>query len=314
MRRSTLGVVAIALAVVGQSAQAQRGGRKELPEFTKQSLLIVNFTPGRGADMRLARRAADAVRSRLGQLANKREVDVIDGDDIRLRTERAGYSADTTYDLGTVHALGRQLRAAKPRRQCEQWSVARIAGQLVLIRDENLRQPIPDVSAGLDSAAYLFAKHIAATARSSIPNALRNALRDGAATGRSRCARKVWRAIRRGSSPGHAFVWALGRATNAPANEPHRRHGDPRDRSAQPARAGRWRRRARFAAAPSRQGRRHVVQAAALDTSAWTSRSRRLLAAQRRKREARQPFHPFASPTTIPTTSVRVQQKWRVIV
>ena len=61
--------------------QAQRG-KKEPLEFTRQGLLIVNFIPGPGADLRLGRRAADAVRDRVAKLVNKREVEVIDGDDI----------------------------------------------------------------------------------------------------------------------------------------------------------------------------------------------------------------------------------------
>ena len=71
--------------------QAQRG-KKEPLEFTRQGLLIVNFIPGPGADLRLGRRAADAVRDRVAKLVNKREVEVIDGDEIRTQLERAGYN------------------------------------------------------------------------------------------------------------------------------------------------------------------------------------------------------------------------------
>ncbi|HEY7393222.1 MAG TPA: hypothetical protein VH559_00160, partial [Gemmatimonadaceae bacterium] len=50
---------------------AQLGAqRAPAPEFTKQGLLIVNFTPGTGANMKLARQAADAVRSRMERFVN----------------------------------------------------------------------------------------------------------------------------------------------------------------------------------------------------------------------------------------------------
>jgi tetratricopeptide (TPR) repeat protein len=220
-RTDVVAAVLIALVVAAPASEAQRG-KKESAEFTKQGLLIVNFTPGRGSDMRSARRAADAVRSRLGQLANNREVDVIDGDDIRLKAERAGYSADTTFDLGTIHALGRQLRA-------DEYVLAdvtngpsgpHIAGQLVLIRDENLRQPILEASAPkLDSAAHLFAKHIAAARAQLIPERrCENALRDGSGDRAVAAAKEGVASYPQGIIARACLLWAL-RATHAGANE-----------------------------------------------------------------------------------------------
>ena len=222
MRRTdAVAVVLIALVALASTTEAQRG-KKESAEFTKQGLLIVNFTPGRGSDMRLARRAADAVRSRMGQLANKREVDVIDGDDIRLKTERAGYSADTTYDLGTIHALGRQLRADEYilANVTNGPSGPHITGQLVLIRDENLRQPIPEVTAPkIDSAASLFAKHIAAARAQLIPERrCENDLRDGIGDRAVAAAKEGVSSYPQGIIAKTCLVWAL-RATHAPANE-----------------------------------------------------------------------------------------------
>ena len=87
------------------AARAQRPrDKKDTPEFTRQGLLITNFAPHDGADMKLGRKAAEAVRSRVGKLVNKREVDVIDGDDIETRMERSGYNADTAYDIHDVRA------------------------------------------------------------------------------------------------------------------------------------------------------------------------------------------------------------------
>ena len=63
-------------------ASIAHGQRQKNPplEFTRQGLLIMNFSPGAGADLRLARRAGDAVRDRVAKLVNKREVEVIEGD------------------------------------------------------------------------------------------------------------------------------------------------------------------------------------------------------------------------------------------
>src|SRR3569833_1342086 len=92
-------------------AVAQRA-KKEAPEFTKQSLLIVNFEPGPGADVRFARDAADAVRSRAAKLINnKQEVEVIDDRSVSDALWRAGFNPDSAYALAGIRALARQLRA-----------------------------------------------------------------------------------------------------------------------------------------------------------------------------------------------------------
>ena len=139
------------------SAGAQRG-KKDQPEFTRQGLLIVHFAPRAGADMKLGRRAGDAVRSRVGRLIDKKEVELIDAGEVGYRMERAGYNPDTTYDLQEIRAAGKFFRAD----EFVMASVSngatgpRLSGSLVLLRDERLRQPLPDATAPkLDSAAVL---------------------------------------------------------------------------------------------------------------------------------------------------------------
>lgn len=161
-RRALAGAAAIAAIVAfAWPAGAQRAkDKKDAQEFTRQGLLIVNFAPRAGADMKLGRKAAEAVRSRIGKLVNKREVDVIDGDDIEIRMERAGFNPDTVYELRDIRAVGKYLRA-------DEFVIAsvsngpagpRISGQLFLFRDERLRQPLPEVTARkIDSATSLFA-------------------------------------------------------------------------------------------------------------------------------------------------------------
>ena len=180
-------VLVVGFLGIASDVEAQRG-KKEPLEFTRQGLLIVNFIPGPGADLRLGRRAADAVRDRVAKLVNKREVEVIDGDDIRTQLERAGYNPDTTFAQGEAHAIGRFLRADEflIARVTNGPSGPRISGQLLLLlRDENLRQPLPEVGAAkLDSAAMLFAKASPPLELSSCPS-------DAA---RTRCAKEAARA------------------------------------------------------------------------------------------------------------------------
>jgi tetratricopeptide (TPR) repeat protein len=194
------------------AAYAQRG-KKEPLEFTRQGLLIVNFIPAAGADLRLGRRAADAVRSRVAKLVNKKEVEVIDGDDIRTQLERAGYSPDTTFSDGEAHAIGRFLRA-------DEFLVAYVAngpsgpqlyGHLILLRDEHLRQPLPTVSATkLDSAAQLFAKSIAAARNQLVPERrCENALREGSGLRAVAAARDGVAAFPQATIARTCLVWAL---------------------------------------------------------------------------------------------------------
>ena len=163
MRTLRCGIVLLAaLSVAARPVAAQRG-KKEPLEFTKQYVLIVNFNPGPGADMKTARRAADAVRSRVGKWIDKREADVIDGRDISDAFDKAGYSTDSTYTIGDIRAMGRFLRADEYISASVSNTPAgpRISGRIVLLRDEQLRQVLPDATAPkLDSAAALFAKSI----------------------------------------------------------------------------------------------------------------------------------------------------------
>jgi tetratricopeptide (TPR) repeat protein len=182
----------------------------------------MNFTPGSGADLRLGRRAADAVRDRVDKLVNKREVEVIEGDNIRTQLERAGYSTDTTFSVGEARAIGRYLRADEflVARVASTPSGTRLSGHLVLLRDEHLIQPLPDVSAPkLDSAAQLFAKSIAAARGQLIPERrCENALRDGSALRAIAAAREGVAAYPQSTIARTCLVWAL-RQSKSVANE-----------------------------------------------------------------------------------------------
>ena len=118
--------------------------RSKQPEFTRQGLMITNFVSTPATDLKLGRRAADAVRSRVGKLSNKREVDVIDGGDIRYQLERSSYNADGPLEPDAIHSLGRFLRADEYVNGyvTNTPAGARLTGELVLLRDEHLRQPL----------------------------------------------------------------------------------------------------------------------------------------------------------------------------
>ena len=165
----------------------------------------------------MGRRAADAVRDRVDKLVNKREVEVIDGDNIRTQLERAGYSPDTTFDLSGARVIGRFLRA-------DEFLVAhvsstpagpRISGHLVLLRDEHLRQPLPDATApNLDSAAHMFAKSLAAARLQLVPERrCENALRDGSALRAVAAAREGVTAFPASTIARTCLVWALRQST-----------------------------------------------------------------------------------------------------
>ncbi|HVX41390.1 MAG TPA: hypothetical protein VHB25_17630 [Gemmatimonadaceae bacterium] len=181
-RSTQIAALAVGLFLPSHTAIAQRG-KKDAPEFTRQGLLIVNFTPGPGANMKLGRNAGNDVRSRVNHLANRREVDVIDGGEISYRMERAGYNPDTTYSVNDMRALGKFMRA-------DEYLIGRVSngpagptleGELVLMRDERLRQPLPAVHAPkLDSAVSMFA-HAVVAARAQLAGQRRceNDLREG---------------------------------------------------------------------------------------------------------------------------------------
>jgi predicted Zn-dependent protease len=157
----------------------------------------------------------------VAKLVNKREVDVVDGDDMEVRMLRSGYNPDTVYDRRDVRALGKYLRG-------DEFVVAsvssgpagtRIGGQLLLFRDERLRQPLTEVSARkLDSAAALFARTIA-TARAQLAPERRceNALRDGSALRAIAAAREGITAFPQGAIVRTCLLWALSQNKTAPA-------------------------------------------------------------------------------------------------
>jgi tetratricopeptide (TPR) repeat protein len=214
-------LASILVALASRDATAQR--RKDAPsEFTRQGLLIVNFAPRAGATLKLGRSAGNAVRARVGKLVNRREVDVIDGNEIEYRMDRAGFDPDGLFTLEDLHAIGHYLRADEYlwASVSSDPSGVRLSGELVLMRDERLRQPILDaVAPKLDSAARLFAKSVAAARTQLIPQRrCENALHDGSAERAIAAAREGVSGFPRSTIARTCLVWAL-RQSGAPTAE-----------------------------------------------------------------------------------------------
>jgi predicted Zn-dependent protease len=152
----------IPLVLLASGLLAQRP-TNAAPEFTKQSLLIVNFTPPALDELDLGRDAGNAVRSRMARLANKEELQVIDGGLIEYQVRRAEYNPDASFSLLDMLAVGRYLRTDEyiMGYVAHENQRVRLSGDLRLIRDVHVRQPLPAVVAPtVDSAAQLFAQSI----------------------------------------------------------------------------------------------------------------------------------------------------------
>jgi tetratricopeptide (TPR) repeat protein len=204
------------------AAEAEAQRKKPAREFTRQGILVANFAPVDGADMRLGRRAANAVRSRIGKLTDRRDLDVISEALIQAELEQTGFPPDTVLDPVFMASLGRQLRAdeyvvgAVGRTA----SGIRLTGRLVLVRDKRLRQPLPPaIAPTLDAAAEQFARSVVA-ARTQLDEQRRceNGLREFRGAQAMRSARAGIAEYPGSTIVRTCLVWAL-RSTGAPATE-----------------------------------------------------------------------------------------------
>ncbi|MBC8087439.1 MAG: hypothetical protein H7Z40_09235 [Phycisphaerae bacterium] len=216
-RAAVFSAALVAIGLAGNRAEAQAKGQ----EFTRQGLLIVNFAPRAGANPKLGKRASEEVRSRVTRLTNK-ESEIIDGGEIEFRMIRSGFDPDTTFTIADVRAAGQLMRADEYL-----WAWAAngpagptLGGELVLFRDEKLRQVIAPVTArNLDSAATLFAKAVFNARTQQVPNRrCENSLREGAGAKALHHAREGVAGYPRSVIARTCLMWAQ-RVTGAPAVE-----------------------------------------------------------------------------------------------
>jgi len=196
------------------------GAQKKSTEFTRQGLLITNFTPREGSDFGFGRKTGDEVSSRVAKLSNRREVDVISGGDIRYQLTKSSMPEDTVLDEAMIRTLGRYMRAdkyvvgtvdRKPKS-------VRISGRLVLMRDLRMAEPLATTTGtDLGLAAEQFARELT-VARNELAAQRRceNALRDAEPQRALQFAREAVAAYPQGVLAHVCLTWAL-RATGTPA-------------------------------------------------------------------------------------------------
>ena len=220
--RTTSSLIAIATAAVllGAAPAMATAQRKPSQEFTRQVLLISNFRVDSGADLRLARRIADAVRSRTDKLSDSKEVDVVSGGDIRLELTKASFPTDSALSRNELRILGNKFRTDEYLVGTVERSGTglRVRSELVLARDERLIQPLP-VATGTDTdrIAEQIARAIVSL-RVQLPHHRRceNHLREGRGADAVRAAREGVALAPRGTLVRTCLVMAL-RSTGVPA-------------------------------------------------------------------------------------------------
>ena len=147
-------------------------------EFVTQAMLI---PPLDSRPAGLGQKAADELRSLIGDAVARKDLRMISKTDLRLQLQRAGYPPDMPLEMIDIRALGKKLRADElllGRAQQTPKGV-RIEASLVLMRDERLRQPLAVVEApSVEAAARAVAAEVVAARAQLVPQRrCENALR-----------------------------------------------------------------------------------------------------------------------------------------
>ena len=216
-RRRTAAAVLLLLFSIASEGRAQRRAPQE---FTRQELLVANFQLDSGADLRLGRKLADAIRSQMDKVSNGRELNVISGTNIRYELTRSSFAPDSALGRADLRVLGSALRADELLVGTVEraGSGVRLRSELVLVRDERFIQPLPPVTGTEpDRIAEQVVKSLV-TLRAQIPYERRceNFLREGRATDAIRAAREGIAAVPRGTLVRNCLVLAL-RSAGVPA-------------------------------------------------------------------------------------------------
>ena len=214
-------ITAILLSVtIAAPCSAQKG-----QEFVRQGLLVPGFAVAPGVDPRAATRAGDAARDAVKDRSDKREVDVVSSYTISTTMAQAGYTRMDAWGDHEIRTLGAHTRAdeylvGRVESDGRNGQPARVSGALVLMRNPNMRQPLPEATGrNLEEAARQLG-HALADARAQLPHLRRceNALREGDAAAAARHGRSGVDAYPRSTLARTCLMWALRRA-GAPAPE-----------------------------------------------------------------------------------------------
>jgi tetratricopeptide (TPR) repeat protein len=144
MRRAT---TAVAI-TIGLSApaivEAQRGGPQPGPDTPK--LLVAVFN---SRELPLGVQTADAIRSRVSNTVNVRQLYVIPKEQITSYLESSGYKPDSALGVSDLRELGKLLRADEvlTGTVTRTPSGVRLEPRLMLARDPALAQPLPVIEA-----------------------------------------------------------------------------------------------------------------------------------------------------------------------
>ena len=205
--------VACAALLVMTTPDVLEAQRRPPQEFTRQELLVANFQLDSGADLRIGRKLADAVRSQMDKVSNGRELNVISGTNIRYELTRSSFAPDSALSRADLRILGSALRA-------DEFLVGtveragggvRLRSELVLVRDERFIQPLPPVTGTEpDRIAEQVVRSLVAL-RAQIPYERRceNHLREGRASDAVKAAREGVAAVPRGALVRTCLVMAL---------------------------------------------------------------------------------------------------------
>jgi tetratricopeptide (TPR) repeat protein len=213
-------MLAVGGAVVLMVPAAASAQRRPPQEFTRQELLIANFRVDSGANIKIARRVADALRSRMDKLSNGKELHVVSGSDLRLELTQSSFAPDSALRRAELRILGNTFRADEFLVGTVERAPGgvRLRSELVLVRDERFVQPLPVVTGSdPDKIADQTARALIAL-RVQLPYERRceNHLREGRASEAVRSAREGVAAVPRGTLVRICLVMAL-RTVGVPA-------------------------------------------------------------------------------------------------
>lgn len=175
MRRAA-SAAALTLGLVAPDALAQRG---QGPGPDTPRLLVAVF---QSSDRQLGVQVADAIRSRVPNVVNIRQLYVIPKNDITTYLESSGYRPDSSLGLTDLKELAKLLRAdevlAGVATRTEDG--IRVEPRLMLSRDPSIAQPLPAVDARNPNDAARQVERALQDARKQLPDNqdCENAIRD----------------------------------------------------------------------------------------------------------------------------------------
>jgi tetratricopeptide (TPR) repeat protein len=167
-RRATI-AVALMLGSYAPVALEAQGGRPAAPGPDTPRLLVAVFASN---DRASGVQAADAIRTRVANAVNIKQLYVIPKADITNYLESSGYKPDSSLGATDLKELAKLLRADEVLSGTATRSATgiRVEPRLMLARDPSLAQPLPAVDAGSWSDAARQIERSLGEARKQLPD------------------------------------------------------------------------------------------------------------------------------------------------